>query len=163
VSDPVTDAGSGGLQVLPVEPRDAEVGRLLEALTAELAEGGYSDEETFGYSVEQLEAGGVHLVGAYAGDVLVGVGGVELQDGGAAELKRFYVRPAHRGSGAADAIITTLVAYAHDAGRRVVRLETGDKQHAAIRFYARHGFEHIDRFGPYVHSATSVCMARTIH
>jgi putative acetyltransferase len=29
-----------------------------------------------------------------------------------------------------------------------------------MRFYARHGFEVVPRFGPYVDSATSVCMQR---
>jgi hypothetical protein len=31
-----------------------------------------------------------------------------------------------------------------------------------MRFYARHGFQVVDRFGPYVDSATSVCMARQL-
>jgi len=85
---------------------------------------------------------------------------VELADDSTAELKRFYVDPLHRRTGAASAIITALFSYAATAGARVVRLETGVEQHAAIRFYARHGFEHIEPFGPYLASASSVCMAR---
>lgn len=148
--------------VAPVTVRDPGVADLVDALTVELAGGGYSDEETFGYSLDQLEASGVHLVGASLGGVLVGIGGVELQEDGFAELKRFFVDPAHRGQGVADAVIEALVEHARAAGAATVRLETGDQQHAAMRFYARHGFAVVDRFGPYVGSATSVCMARDL-
>ncbi|GAB3252921.1 GNAT family N-acetyltransferase [Nocardioides dilutus] len=150
------------LDLAPASVRDPEVAGLIDALTAELADSGYSDEETFGYSLDQLEQSGVHLVGARAGGRCVGIGGVELQEGGFAELKRFYVDPGHRGQGVADAVIEALVEHARAQGATTVRLETGDKQHAAMRFYARHGFEVVPRFGPYVDSATSVCMQREL-
>jgi putative acetyltransferase len=154
------------LDLAPVTVRDAGVPELIEALTVELADGGYSDEETFGYSLDQLEESGVHLVGARSGGRLVGLGGVEVQDHGVAgriaELKRFYVAPAHRGQGVADAVLEALVEHARAHGSTTVRLETGDKQHAAMKFYARHGFEVVPRFGPYVDSATSVCMQRDL-
>jgi putative acetyltransferase len=44
----------------------------------------------------------------------------------------------------------------------VLQLETGDKQHAAVGFYRRHGFAEVPRFPPYVDSATSVCMRRDL-
>jgi putative acetyltransferase len=150
------------LDLAQASVRDPEVTRLIDALTAELADGGYTDEETFGYSADQLEESGVHLVGARSGGRFVGIGGVELQAGGFAELKRFYVDPAHRGQGVADALIETLVEHARSQGATTVRLETGDKQHAAMRFYARHGFVVVPRFGPYVDCATSVCMQRAL-
>ncbi len=146
----------------PVSARDPEVAALLDALTAELARGGYTSDETFGYSAEQLERSAVHLVGARVDGQLVGVGGLELQPGGVGELKRFFVRPGHRGRGVADVLITALLERAHDEGAHRVRLETGDKQRAAIAFYRRHGFVEIPRFGPYVGSATSYCMEREV-
>jgi len=154
------------LDLAPVTVRDPGVPELIDALTAELAHGGYADDETFGYSLDQLEGSGVHLVGAALDGALVGVGGVEIQDdpvGRVAELKRFYVVPAHRGQGIADAVIEALVEHARAHGATAVRLETGDKQHAAMRFYARHGFAVVPRFGPYVDSATSVCMQRDLY
>jgi putative acetyltransferase len=150
------------VSVAPVTTLDPGVPELIDALTVELADGGYSEAETFGYSLDQLEASSVHLVGASVAGTLVGLGGVELQDDGFAELKRFYVVPTHRGRGVADAVIEALVEHARAAGATTLRLETGDKQQAAMRFYARHGFEVVDRFGPYVDSATSVCMAREL-
>lgn len=146
--------------VRPVQVRDAAVTALLDALTEELAGGGYTEDETFGYSADQLERSGVHLVGARVGGELVGVAGVELDAAGAGELKRFYVVPAHRGTGVADALIGALADHATSHGARVLRLETGDRQLAAVAFYRRHGFAQVPRFGPYVDSATSVCMER---
>ena len=42
--------------VTPVGATDSEVVALVDALTAELAGAGYTDDETFGYSVERLAA-----------------------------------------------------------------------------------------------------------
>jgi putative acetyltransferase len=144
-----------------VEPRDPRVSALLDELTSELARSGYTADQTFGYSIEQLERADVHLVGVPVAGELVGVGGLELQ-GKVGELKRFFVAPAHRGTGVADAILAALLAIALEHGVDAVRLETGDKQDAAIAFYRRHGFAEIPRFGPYVNSETSVCMERRV-
>jgi putative acetyltransferase len=144
-----------------VEPGDPRVVALLEELTAELALSGYTADQTFGYSIEQLERTGVHLVGVAVAGELVGIGGLEVQ-GKVGELKRFFVAPAHRGTGVADSILAALLEVALDHDVDVVRLETGDKQDAAIAFYRRHGFAEIDRFGPYVNSETSVCMERRL-
>jgi putative acetyltransferase len=73
-----------------------------------------------------------------------------------------YVVPGRRGTGAADALMASLVEHAREHGVRVLQLETGDKQHAAVGFYRRHGFAEVPRFPPYVDSATSVCMRRDL-
>jgi putative acetyltransferase len=146
----------------PVDAQEPEVLALVDALTAELGGEGYTPEETFGYSAEQLRQRGVHLVGVRVDGQLAGIGGVEVQDGGVAELKRMYVAPQQRGTGAADVIMSALVEHARERGVRTLRLETGDKQHAALRYYRRHGFEEVPRFPPYVDSATSICMERAL-
>lgn len=149
-------------QIEVVSAGDPQVVALLEALTMELAGSGYTASETFGYSAEQLQDRGVHLVGARVEGRLAGLGGLELQEDRTGELKRFFVRPEHRGGGIADAIIAALAEYARDHDVARLRLETGDKQHAAMAFYRRHGFVVVPRFGPYVDSATSVCMQRDL-
>jgi putative acetyltransferase len=149
-------------EVRPVTVRAPGVVALVAALDTELAESGYSESESFGYSTRELENASVHLVGASVGGRLVGIGGLELQDGGLAELKRFYVTPDLRGNGVADAILDVLERYARDRGARVLRLETGNRQDAAISFYRRRGFAVVARFGPYVDSETSVCMERDL-
>lgn len=145
-----------------IQAWDRDVVALLDALTSELALGGYSADETFGYSLHQLEQSRVYLVGARVGGELVGVGGVELAADGSGELKRFYVAPDHRGTGVGDVVITALIAHARGRDTKALRLETGDKQLAAITFYRRHGFVEIPRFGAYLDSATSVCMQRDV-
>lgn len=150
------------ISVAPVVAGNTEVQHLIDALTTELAGGGYTPEQTFGYPTEQLERSGVHLVGAEVAGRLVGIGGLELQDGNTAELKQFYVRPDYRGRGVADALLAALVAYGQMHGVGLLRLETGDRQHAALRFYARHGFIEVPRFPPYVDSETSICMQRHV-
>src|SRR5690242_8635416 len=154
-------AHDGVAEAVSVEARDPQVVALLDQLTSELALSGYSADQTFGYSIEQLELTEVQLVGVEVAGQLVGVGGLELQ-GRVGELKRFFVAPAHRGTGIADAIIAALLKFATDHDVEVLRLETGDKQSAAIAFYRRHGFAEIPRFGPYVNSETSVCMERRL-
>ena len=149
------------VQIAPGRVRDSRVLSLLDALTAELASGGYTPEQTFGYPVDKLEQAGVHLITAEAEGRLVGIAGIEVDDTGA-ELKRFYVVPEARGTGVAAALLQALVDYAHRNGVRILRLETGDKQHAAIRFYRKHGFTEIPRFGPYVDSTTSICMQQVL-
>lgn len=150
------------IQVIPVAVRDAEVAALLDALTSEMSVEGYTAEQTFGYTTEQLQSANVYLVGARVDGRLAGVGGLELQRCGVGELKRFFVTPEFRGAGIADAMLDALLKYARVHGVDVVRLETGDKQRAAIAFYRRRGFVEIPRFGPYLASQTSVCMQRRL-
>jgi putative acetyltransferase len=154
--------GANEGRVSEVSTRDAEVCALIDALTDELALGGYTAEQTFGFTPTELEQSGVHLVGVRVDGALVAIGGIDLQPAGLAELKRFYVRPAHRGTGVGDALMAGVLEHASAHGVRVVRLETGDKQHAAIRFYRRHGFSETSRFPPYTESETSICMQRAL-
>lgn len=58
-----------------------------------------------------------------------------------AELKRMWARPAARGRGVGEALVTAAVAIAAADGRRGVRLDTEpDRMAAAIRLYRRMGF-----------------------
>ena len=159
--DRLTDETLTPIRIDRVHPHDPAVRALLAALDAELAAADYTPDQQFGYDVQRLVEAGVHLVGAWRDGRLVGIGGVEVS-GDDAELKRCYVDPAHRGTGVSDSILQSLVAHALAVGVRVLRLETGVRQHAALRFYRRHGFREIPRFGPYVDSVTSVCLARDL-
>ena len=59
-----------------------------------------------------------------------------------AEVKRMYVAPGSRGSGAARAVLAALEATARERGWTTLRLETGDDslQPDANRFYQREGY-----------------------
>jgi putative acetyltransferase len=78
----------------------------------------------------------------------VGCGGVALFSD-FAEVKRMYVRDVARGKGVADAILARIEEEVGDAGLSVLRLETGERQVAAMRFYARAGFQRCQAFGAY--------------
>ncbi|QMU67599.1 GNAT family N-acetyltransferase [Streptacidiphilus sp. P02-A3a] len=103
------------------------------------------------------------FVVAYADDgTPVGCAGLRLLGEDSAELKRMYVVPAQRGTGVAAELLRALEASARARGLTTLRLETGDRLHAAHRFYTRSGFTPIPNYGPYVDSDTSLCFERRL-
>ena len=64
----------------------------------------------------------------------------------AAEVKRLYVRPAHRGGGVARALMDALEAHARERGYSELFLDTKDDLLAAIRFYERRGYKRVPRY-----------------
>ena len=92
----------------------------------------------------------------------VGCGGLRRLGAEVGEIKRMYVDPARRGSGVASSILRTLEDWARDQGWTSLRLETGDAQPDAIRFYTRAGYQRIPNFGGYVGAERSRCFERTL-
>lgn len=64
----------------------------------------------------------------------------------AGEIKRLYVRPEFRGSGAALALLVALEQYAEASGYEWLYLDSKDDLKAALRFYNRHGYEPCERY-----------------
>ena len=62
---------------------------------------------------------------------------------GLAEIKRVYVRPSGRGSGAGRALVQTVIADFRDAGYTALWLETGLVMRAAEKLYRSLGFQDI--------------------
>lgn len=92
----------------------------------------------------------------------VGCGGLRNLGAGIGEIKRMYVEPASRGSGVASRVLLALENWAREQGWSCLRLETGDAQPDAVRFYTRSGYEPIPPFGPYAHSDNSLCFERPL-
>ncbi|WP_326956080.1 GNAT family N-acetyltransferase [Amycolatopsis sp. NBC_01286] len=88
---------------------------------------------------------GAFLLGSWDG-VLAGCVGTRLLEPGVGELTKMYVKPAHRGSGAAP----RLVAAAEDAARRLgarhMRLDTRHDLVEARALYARTGYAEVEPF-----------------
>lgn len=84
-----------------------------------------------------------------------------LRDGDA-EIKRMYVRDAHRGRGHARALLAHLEDTAAAAGRRRVVLETGTRQPEAIALYESAGYAPAEKFGLYREEPGSRCYARAL-
>lgn len=122
-------------------------GDLVTELTAEL-ESNYDKSQCHGLSLDAIFQPHIRFYIAYLRGEPVGCGGIAFFDG-FAELKRMYVRQQARGQGVADAILDQLVAIARGAGYAEVKLETGNAQQAAIRFYERSGFTRCPIFPPY--------------
>jgi len=60
-----------------------------------------------------------------------------------------YTREAARGRGVGKALLARIEQAAREAGKPMLRLETGTLQTAAIGLYERGGFRPCDAFGPY--------------
>ena len=65
---------------------------------------------------------------------------------GACEVKRLYVRPSHRGRGAAHALLDALHAHARHAGYKWAYLDTKSDLLVAIRFYESRGYRRCERY-----------------
>jgi putative acetyltransferase len=126
----------------------------------------YPPEQRHGLSVEALFLPHVRFYVASIAGQAIGCGGVALFDA-FAEIKRMYVRPAARGRGVARALLVRLEADAREAGRPLLRLETGTEQLDALRLYRAQGFADCSAFPPYsslpAHTiATSVFMEKRV-
>jgi putative acetyltransferase len=112
----------------------------------------YAPEQRHGLALAAIFQPHIRFFLARLNGALVGCGGVALF-ADFAEVKRMYVRESARGQGAAEAILARIEADARAAGLAVLRLETGERQAAAMRFYERAGFRRCAVFGSYASMA----------
>lgn len=96
------------------------------------------------------------------GGEAIGSGAVRQLDERHGEIKRMFVQPAHRGSGAASAILRRLEEFARERSWHRLVLETGPLQPDAVRFYEREGYSAIPNFGYYADSAGSLCFEKVL-
>ncbi|MGA0599941.1 GNAT family N-acetyltransferase [Caulobacter sp. KR2-114] len=137
-------------EIRPVRPDEAEawMAMRLEALLAHPRAFGDSYEEAAARPIAELKArlaapGPDVVLGVFVGDALQGTAAFTLDTAAKMRHKALmgavYLRPAVRGTGAADALIAAIVAHArqHCAVLRAVVAPTNE---AARRLYFRHGF-----------------------
>ena len=164
---PATHIDGGGvtIRVEQATSPTAEVRALIGELDAELLRH-YPPEQRHGLALDAIFQPHISFFVAWLDGAAAGCGGVALFTD-FAEVKRMYVREAVRGRGVADAILARLAAEASDAGRPLLRLETGTRQQAAIGFYRRAGFVPCAAFPPYstmpaANVATSLFMEKPL-
>ncbi len=96
----------------------------------------------------------------------MGCGGVEFyREQGTefvSELKRMYTVPQFTRQGVAAAILRALEIRAMHRHSRVMRLETGVRQHAAIKFYEKQGYVERGPFHRYLEDPHSVFMEKKL-
>lgn len=158
-------AGPASISVELAPAPTEEVRVLVDELEAILA-AEYPPEQRHGLALDAIFKPPIKFFVARLDGTAVGCGGIALFDG-FAELKRMYVREPVRGRGVAPAILARLEAAVCEAGLRVLRLETGTNQLAALRFYEREGFRRCAAFGDYAAMppqavATSVFMEKPL-
>jgi ribosomal protein S18 acetylase RimI-like enzyme len=100
-----------------------------------------SDEELAGF-LETYEA---LLIARVEGETAGCVALLRLS-GDACEMKRLYVRPEARGSGAGRALVQAVIARARELGYRVMRLDTLPTMDSARALYLSLGFTPIERY-----------------
>lgn len=140
---------------------DADAVALRARQRVEIAERyGTPDSEP---GVAPSEADVVEFVVAYEhGGTAVGCGGLRDLGDGAGEIKRMYVTPPWRGSECASRLLAELEDRARARGWSSLRLETGDSQPDAVRFYTRSGYVRIPNFGAYAGVEASRCFEREL-
>jgi putative acetyltransferase len=134
--------------IIPERPDTVDAKALIAELEAYLVPL-YPSESRHGYSVEKLIAEAVAFFLIRDGGAAAGCGGIQLHGTEYGEIKRMYVRPQFRGLGFGKLMLDHLEDYARHQGIRLLCLETGIHQHAALRLYERAGFRSIPPFGPY--------------
>lgn len=151
------------LELKPADTKSPQLRELIKELDAELLER-YPGEGIFGMDLDSPEAKEASFFIASNGGIPVGCGAYRPLDGGAAEIKRFYVRREYRGHGVASRILSFLEESAKEEGFSVMRLETGPKQPEAIGLYHKFGYAEIPLFGEYLVSSKefSICMEKRL-
>jgi ribosomal protein S18 acetylase RimI-like enzyme len=147
--------------ITPEHPATPEATALIAELDAHL-EPLYPSESRHGFSVQKLIADSVAFFVIRDGGAPAGCGGIKLFGTAYGEIKRMYVRPQFRGRGLARLLLDHLADHARSRGVRILRLETGIHQHAAIRLYERAGFRRIAPFGEYRDDPVSRCYEKRI-
>ncbi|GAC1546989.1 MAG: GNAT family N-acetyltransferase [Vulcanimicrobiaceae bacterium] len=135
------------IAVDPVHTTTDDVRTLIEELDRTLARE-YRAEQRHGLPLDELFQPHIRFFTARLDGVAVGCCGVALF-ADFAELKRMYVRDELRGRGIARALLSRIERETRNAGLDVLRLETGVRQHAALRLYERAGFRRCTAFGHY--------------
>lgn len=149
------------MQVQLEAPSQPEVISLIEELDA-YQDTLYPAEARYALDLTTLEQTNVLFAVARDSEgVAVGCGALVL-DGEAAELKRMYVRPSHRGKGVAAKVLIKLEVEAANRDCFFLQLETGPFQPEALAFYKKYGFQVCGAFGVYPEHPLSVFMEKRL-
>ena len=79
----------------------------------------------------------------------------------AAEIKRLYVRPEHRGKRIAEALLRALEEYASEHGYSALYLDSKSDLTDAIRFYQRQGYLTCERYND--NPQATIFMRKALH
>lgn len=142
------------------DPRRPEVTDLIKENHAFLSSL-YTPEECHHLDISALRGPAISFFAAYRGGHCIG--SVALSDKGTyGEIKSLFVRPAARGTGLGAALVSRVEREARKTSLTQMKLETGDKLHAAHRLYFAAGYTVCGPFGDYVDSPASVFLEKRL-
>ena len=149
------------MNIYPVSPDHPEVQTLILALDA-YQNALYPAESNHLDGIDTLKKENVTMLGAWdARENLAGIGALKVMDG-YGEIKRMVVAESHRKKGIGKRLLQALEHTAAAQGIRLIRLETGIRQDAAIELYKSAGFGKRDAFGTYPEDPLSLFMEKPI-
>lgn len=133
---------------------------LVAELDADLAKRDGEDHSFYSQfnSIDVLK----NVVVCYKDNIAVGCGAIKKFSATSVEVKRMYLRPAHRGKNIASQILLDLEKWASELGYTRCVLETGKHQPEAIAFYTKNGYAVIPNYEPYKEMENSVCFKKII-
>lgn len=146
-------------QVDPLQNHDLM--QLISSLDQYLFER-YPSDEVFVVDFSDPKINDTIFMMAYDGARPVGCGAIRPIASEVVELKRFFVVPEYRQQGIGALILTQLEAVACELNYSVLRLETGAQQPESIKFYKKHGYYEIERYGEYASCESSLCYEKRL-
>jgi len=149
------------LQIKVVYPDDKDLMALINELDEELLTR-YPKEGIFALDFNHPKINNATFVVAYSGNIPVGCGAILPMCRECVELKRFFVRNAHRRKGIASGILLLLESEARKQCYSVIKLETGANQPESLHLYKKFGYYEIENFGEYINSKYSICLEKKL-
>jgi putative acetyltransferase len=146
------------IAIKAVSPLNPDVRHLINQLDAYQIDL-YGIEKCNLETPEALVHNQAYMIGAYAGDALIGIGGIKIYDT-YAEVKRMFVDNKFRGKAIARLILEQLENYALRKGITKVFLETGKLHVEALGFYRKNGYSEVEKFGEYFPNEVSVYFSK---
>jgi putative acetyltransferase len=151
------------IRIREVDPQGEEARELLKEAAAEAREL-YPEVHSPGTPLPTnapTPAGGAYLIGYLEGQP-VACGSLRPLTDTVVEIRRMFVIKSARRRGVGRAVLEALESAADRFGYRIMRLETGNRQLAAMALYTSYGFTPIEPFGEHVNDPTSVCYEKTV-
>ena len=150
------------ITIVEESPNSADAVQLITELDEYLMSHPYTPESRHAFSVDKLVREGVAFFVARYDGAAAGCAGLKMFGSDYGEVKRMYVRPAHRGLGLGKLMLNRLAEYARERQVSLLRLETGIYQAEAIGLYERYGFQRRPPFGEYREHPLSVYFEKSL-
>ncbi|MEL6592778.1 MAG: GNAT family N-acetyltransferase [Bacteroidota bacterium] len=141
-------------------PQHPDYQRLVAALDAGLR---ITDGPEFDFYAQFNKSDAIkYVLLALVDGQAVACGAIKHFDEQTMEVKRMYVAETHRNQGIASVLLGGLEDWVQELGYAACILETGVRQHAAVRLYEKNAYQRIPNFGQYIGQASSICYRKVL-